>query len=527
MRRDTQFVCIFLLLFLSFFISAAYADDTEQEAFSVGTERITPDKSLNTEEKSGTLYFDPDLESILAVNDRSRYAFLSRLTPNEQRELARMIKQRVDDEAGVTVSIMAIVSGFVPAFISAQFADKLEPATVARISDKVSVKKAIAIAKHLEPAFLADVAVYQDPDKVIAVVEGLPDKDLVEITRILFSREEYRVVAKFSDGLSVEKLRDVSEKIDDPATLIAIARKMKNRDNAVQTAIGLSDDYLFGFLNLLSSDDDYQLAAAVGAELEVSRQVRMLNRLEPEKAARLAAHYPPGTIARIMGDTMDETIAGISEQQLLDVSHILIKNKQYQVVAEFSDALDVETLKAMAEKINAPASLIEIARHMKHKEKIVNTAMALSDDYLLDFMGLLSDSNDYELAAVVGRGMDVDRQLSMLNRLDPEKAARLAAHYPPEAIARIMEKADNEKMIRISRHLSPEAMAHVAGAMKPQALNRLIGKIEKRQILAALPYIDLMTIKAAWPGLTAETRKILQTLGKEYAPLAEAIAAVK
>ena len=526
MRPAGRITCICLFLALFTLTVNAFANETAGTVSPAGNETFSPQKPAIAKEKTETAYFDPDLESILAEKDRSRYQFLSRLTPNEQRELARMIKQRVDDEAGVVVSIMAIVSGFVPAIISAQFADKMEPATVARISDKVSTKKAIAIAKHLEPAFLADVAVYQDPEKVTAVVEGLPDKDLVEITRILFTREEYRVVAKFSDGLSVEKLRKVSEKINDPATLIAIARKMKNRDNAVQTAIGLSDDYLLGFMNLLSSDDDYDLAAAVGRALDVSRQINMLNRLEPEKAARLATHYPPETLARIMGDTMDETMNGVSDQQLLDISRILVENKQYPVVAGFSDALSVEKLRGVAEKLNDPASLIEIVRYMNNKDKMVQTAIALSDDYLLDFMRLVSNNNDYELAAAVGREMDVKRQVSMLNRLEPEKAARLAAHYPPRTIARIMENSDDKHLGDIARHLDSETMARVAEALSPGDINRFMKLIDRPQILAALPFVDLSFFKDAWPDLTPETRRVLKDISKDFQPLASAISSI-
>ncbi len=518
MHRAGKNTGTLLLLIFFFFIVTAQAQDNEQPAPPVKAKTEATDKTIRPAEK----YFDPDLESILAVNDRSRYEFLSRLTPEEQKELAQMIKKRVDDEAGVVVSIMAVVSSFVPAIISAQFADKMEPATVARISDKVSVKKAIAIAKHLEPEFLAQVAVYQDPRKVTEVVEGLPDNKLIEITRILFEKKEYRVVAGFSDNLSAEKLKSVAEKIDDPATLIDIARHMENREKTVKTAVALSDDYLLGFMNLISSNEDYDLAAAVGRELDANRQINMLNRLDPEKAARLASHYPPETIVRIM-----ETEPGVPDKQLVDITRILFEKKAYQTVAEFSDALSVEKLKNVAEKINDPSSLIEIGRHMQNKEKLVQTAVALSDDYLLEFMSLVSSCDDYDLAAVVGQKMDINRQVNMLNRLDPEKAARLAALYPPETIALVMEKSDDKKLVDIAGRLSPEAMGNVAGALRARDINRFIKLVSRGQLLAALPHVDLSKFQKEWPELTSETKRILQDMGKDYAPLATAIAGVQ
>lgn len=513
MRVAGRISFIAFLLVLTAFNLTALADDTGQPA---------PAGSPGREVQTAEEYFDPDLESILAVNDRDQYRFLSRLTPAEQQALARMIKKRVDDEAGVVVSIMAIVSRFVPAILSAQFADKMEPATVARISDKVSARKAVAIAKHLQPEFLAEVAVYQDPTKVTAVVEGLPDDDLVEITRILFSRGEYRVVAKFSDGLSPEKLKNVAEKINDPATLVEIARHMENREKTVATAVSLSDDYLLSFMNLLSGADDYRLAAAVGHSLDVKRQINMLNRLDPEKAALLASYYPPETIAAIMA-----TPPGVPDRQLVDITRNLIERKDFQVVAGFSDVLGVDKLKHAASIINDPAGLVQIARHMKDKGKVVETATGLSDDYLLKFMAVLSEGDDYSLAAAVGAALDVNRQVNLLDRLDPEKAARLASYYPPETIAAIMGKINDEKLIDIARRLSPEAMAQVAKALKAEDINRLVQRIDRGQLAAALPHMDLSIFKGMWPRLTSATKNTLKEIGRDYAPLAETIAAVE
>ncbi|MFZ5562591.1 MAG: magnesium transporter MgtE N-terminal domain-containing protein [Thermodesulfobacteriota bacterium] len=347
MRRAGHVPCIlFILVFFASSVTAPLAD----------TGQTTPPvKAAGTAQKPAGAtgkHIDPDLESILAA-DRSQYEFLARLTPAEQKELARLIKKRVDEEAGVVVSIMAIASRIVPAILSAQFAKSMEPATVARISDKVSVKKAIAIADHLDADFLAEIAVYQDPKKVTAVVEGLPDKKLIDITEILFLRKEYRVVARFSDGLTPEKLKRVAEKINDPATLIEIARHMQNREKVATVAIGLSDDYLAKFMGLLSGGDDYQLAAAVGRGMNTDRQVRLLDRMEPEKAARLASFYPPETIARIMEKTDDDKLAAIA--RLLSpeiIARVMEKTDDDRVVA-IARLLPPETMGHVSSALNA------------------------------------------------------------------------------------------------------------------------------------------------------------------------------
>ena len=88
---------------------------------------------------------------------------------------------------------------------------------------------------------------------------------------------------------------------------------------------------------------------------------------------------------------------------------------------------------------------------MKDKDKVVKTAVALSDDFLLDFMDQLSTGYDYELAAAVGRKVDLKRQINMLSRLDPEKAARLAAYYPQDMIELILKNTSDKKIIDIAR----------------------------------------------------------------------------
>ncbi|ABW66763.1 magnesium transporter [Desulfosudis oleivorans] len=348
MRPAGQLICAFFLLVFFVFTTAAQAADTGPEVPAVETPAGAVGQPADTKGN----YFDPDLESILAA-DPSQYEFLARLTPAEQKELARLIKKRVDEESGVVVSIMTVGSRIVPAVISAQFAKSMEPSTVARISDKVSVGKAIAIAKRLDADFLAEVAVYQDPQKVAAVVEGLPDDDLVEITEILFLKKDYRVVAGFSDGLSPEKLTRVAERIDDPATLIEIARHMQNREKVVAVAIALSDDYLLGFMDLLSSGDDYGLAAEVGRAMDTDRQVRLLDRLDPEKAARLASLYPPETIARIMEKINNDKLVDIarllSPETIARVMEITDNNR----VVTIAGLLPPETMGRVSQALNA------------------------------------------------------------------------------------------------------------------------------------------------------------------------------
>ena len=79
-------ICLFLLIF-TLTVSALAIEPAGTVSPAGGDQTISPQKPAIAEEKTEMGYVDPDLESILAEKDGARYQFLSRLTPNEQREL--------------------------------------------------------------------------------------------------------------------------------------------------------------------------------------------------------------------------------------------------------------------------------------------------------------------------------------------------------------------------------------------------------------------------------------------------------
>ncbi len=296
--KSVKWRLLFLVIFVCFGLCPAAWAETAADPAHKDKQDISGNAARKT--AAGVA---PELIDSLSLKDAAEAPYLAKLSKEEQADLARLVEKRIKAESGALISIMAVVSRFVPAFISASFADNMEPATIAKISDKVSTGKAVAIAEHLEPEFLAEVAKHQDPEKVSAVVAGMSDELLIDVTAVLEEQEEYPVVAKFCDDMPVQRLKMLAEELNHPHSLVRIGAHMEDRDKAATTASLISDDYLLRFMQEICKQKDFELAAKIGKDLAIKRQVRLAKKLDPECAAGLAVYYPPEIILGLMKDT--------------------------------------------------------------------------------------------------------------------------------------------------------------------------------------------------------------------------------
>ncbi|MBF0100984.1 MAG: hypothetical protein HQK77_08760 [Desulfobacterales bacterium] len=244
---------------------------------------------------------DPKLKKIFKGYSEETFSFLSQLSTEHQIELADIIQKRLDDVGGPMLSTMAMASNLVPNMLNVKIAqDMLGPELAAKITSYVSVKKAITLAKSMRVDFLAEVAIHLHPEKVVAIVEATSDELLIKITRILLENGQYDVLSAFSDHVSPYKLKVLAEKLGDIKAINQIGQGMQDRKRMIETAMTLSDAYLIELMQGISFFGYYELAAMVGQMMDVTRQIRLLDKLNPIEAARIAAHYPPEIISQII-----------------------------------------------------------------------------------------------------------------------------------------------------------------------------------------------------------------------------------
>ncbi len=334
---------------------------------------------------------EPRLAKLFEDFEQAELGFLEKLSVEDQADLAALINRRIDKEGGPLFQTMAVASGVLPNFLKIKMAqDMLGPRMVAKMTSYIPAKQAVQIARGMKTEFLAEVAVHQEPEKVVEVVEGSPDDLLLKISRVLASRGNYEVLASFADHISPAKLKLLGEKLGDLHALVEVANHMKSADRMIETAVQFSDSHLLQLMKSISDLEYYELAARVGQRLDVNRQVNMLNELENAEAARLAAHYDPEIVAKIVGQVEVEEVVNIA---------LLM---QPEVLGKLFNFLPIETINKVIPYLDSEIILKSLP-HVNMK-KIENNWQSLSGQ-VEGMLSKLAEQYDPLKALMKGLGL--------------------------------------------------------------------------------------------------------------------------
>ncbi len=254
----------------------------------------------------------PRLKQLLQVDGRPAPDFLARLTEQEQGALAERIERRLEAESDGLYTAMAFVANLMPTALKVKVAETmLGPRATAQMTSYVTESQAIKVAQAMRLEFLAEVALHLQPARVTAIMERSPDAMLVGVARRLAQAGHYTLLAGFADHLSPAKLRTLAEKLGHPRDIVLIAYAMLDKGRMVRAAVQFSDAYLLELMQSIAASGYYDMAALVGQAMPLERQVRLLRRLAPSEAARLAAHYPPEIIAQLLPRVEQEQAVAI------------------------------------------------------------------------------------------------------------------------------------------------------------------------------------------------------------------------
>lgn len=243
----------------------------------------------------------PRLKQLLQVDGQPPPDFLTRLSEDEQSILAQRIERRLEAEGDGLYTAMAFVANLMPTVLKVRVAETmLGPRATAHMTSYVTEAQAIKVAQGMRLDFLAEVALHLQPARATAIMERSPDAMLVGVARRLVQGGHYTLLAGFADHLSPAKLKTLAEKLGQPQAIVYIAHAMLDKGRMVRAAVQFSDAYLLELMQSIAALGRYEVAALVGQAMPLERQVRLLRRLAPSEAARLAAHYPPEIIAQLL-----------------------------------------------------------------------------------------------------------------------------------------------------------------------------------------------------------------------------------
>ncbi len=143
-------------------------------------------------------------------------------------------------KGGFMVSMLALGVKFTPSPIAAPIAQGLKPETTAAVSEKISVKKAQAIAKRMKYEYLSKVTKHLDPVKASAIIEGLPTELVTQVLKMLLNQGEASVAQRIADQLPSSKLAEFANTLS-PEELLRVGRDMENKTAITEVIHQLPD----------------------------------------------------------------------------------------------------------------------------------------------------------------------------------------------------------------------------------------------------------------------------------------------
>lgn len=222
--------------------------------------------------------------------DPDELAALEAVDPQALRELRERVTERLFDGHIGAFRRAVHASGLLPVGMSATIAEKaFGPMLCARLAGLVDTRRAVAVAAHLSPEFLADVAVHIDPRRASEVIAALPEALVRDAAARLARRGEHVVMGRFAGHLTESALRSVFDALDE-ADLLRIAFTLEG--DLDRAAALMPESRMAGILGAAAQDDLWLEALALMDDLSPARQddlARMVSADEGLRASLLAA----------------------------------------------------------------------------------------------------------------------------------------------------------------------------------------------------------------------------------------------
>ena len=232
-------------------------------------------------------------------------ASLEAVDPDALRELRERVTERLFDGHMGAFRRAVHASGLLPVGLSATIAEKaFGPMLCARLAGLVGTERAVAVAAHLSPEFLADVAVHLDPRRASDVIAALPEELVGDVATRLALRGELVVMGRFAGHLTDEALHAVFDALDE-GDLLQIAFTLEGGlDRAAEL---MSDARMEGVLRAAADEDLWLEALALMDDLPEQRRRDLARMVAAD--ARLRASLLDAADRGGVGDEARERLA--------------------------------------------------------------------------------------------------------------------------------------------------------------------------------------------------------------------------
>lgn len=225
----------------------------------------------------------------LLDTDPAEIEALEAVDAESMRELRERVTELLFDGHMGAFRRAVHASGLLPVGLSATIAEKaFGPLLCARLAGLVPTERAVAVAGHLSPDFLTDVAVHLDPRRASEVIAKLPGELIEDVARRLSARGEHVVMGRFAGHLSDEALRRTFAVMSDEDLLLTA---FTLEDGLERSAALMPDDRMESILRCAAREDLWSEAVTLIDDLGDARRAALTGMVacDPELRASLLA----------------------------------------------------------------------------------------------------------------------------------------------------------------------------------------------------------------------------------------------
>jgi hypothetical protein len=250
--------------------------------------------------------------------------FLTRAGAHRLAELRSVVSDALFARHEAPLHRVAGLAKVMPVALTAASAESVfGPMLCAKVAGVMETGRAVKLAGHLSPEFLADVAVHLDPRRAGDIVRTLPADLVVAVGRTLLGRGEYLTLGRFLAAAPSDVIRSILD-IASNLEVLHVACYAEARDKVEAIIADLPDSRLHGIMRAAADTGRLHEGLSLLTSLGETTQVRM------------------GVIAADLGRTVLDAV--IREVQRLDVW------------ADLVPVLGVLTDAARREFVNVPAT---------------------------------------------------------------------------------------------------------------------------------------------------------------------------
>lgn len=361
--------------------------------------------------------------------------FLKSLDVATLRKLRESVAYLVVEDHRKFFSRVVVASKLLPMPLLALIGERsLGPLLCARVAGEMPVPRAIDIAKHFNPPFMAKTALYMETQKICDMTAALPIARVIAVTHELIAMREFIILGDLVDCLPLNLVSKVLATIHNGEALLRSAFYVENPERLVAMLDVLTDSTLRSLIRTAADEklDLWPHALTLMSVVPVVWQEKLVNMAVDDDDETLAsmvsgvARHDLWHIVMPLLDLMKES----GRQRLVNlplfgndktIRHLLQAAEQHSLwpwllpltplmnadlrkrVGVLSDELSekaIRTMAALAHEQNLWAHGLLMAEHMGlvRRTTIVEILADSNDDALSALLKTIHDHRQWHIA---------------------------------------------------------------------------------------------------------------------------------